>query len=462
MKLLSFYLIYECKRKWPRLLIMVLVIAIVIFSLTDILILLESSSLAYTASNRNDTRENHFFSASFLIMLFINITLLITSIITLTKNKCKHYKKEYEILTQLGTNPKKILLIQLIQNIFAFCIAASIALPTSFIFMFSFSKYINTRLDKSVLVYSIPFAGVSLSCIILLCSVILASIISFIKKSNNHLNTNNKITFCDKYPALRMYSKIIRKRCNRDMHLNTIALILVQILPVVFLIAAFSFTSPSSLPHDCVVSINTEDRIPISKEVLQDVNNIPGISELNTLQDNYYNTGIVAIKIKFDDTHREDGIEAVSKLAQYNNLDFSDSYHQNISTSLKNQAYKYLFIIVSGISFIVTLVTVLLILVANLENYINDLIVFESLGVSASSIKKFFIQEAIIQILKSSLFSLVIASTIFAIMEFEGGGGLYITETIGVSMAYLGVQLLVGIISGIRSYCLSKNYLFDR
>lgn len=451
MKFIIFYTVYEWKRKPLRVLSMFMMIGIVLFCITNLSILLASNTNAYDLTD-TDTPRNPFSSATFILLLASHFLLLLTGMLILSDNKRRHDSCENRVLKDLGVDTHKMILLQLFESTVAFLLACPIFVMLSVFFMRGFTEYINHRLKNEILSYRIPNAQVPFSLLFLLIAATIGTVLPYVRENRQpHISPNG--TPDPRHSPAIMFWKMVHRRCRSQVRSTLIVLSVIQILPLIFLLAAISFGTVSEPMYDCTVSVNEQTKQLIPQSILEQVKQIDGIQKSDTLPDAAQTTGnYTIIKIKFDDNSRENGIQAVRELPTLEQYEFRNHFHAALQATVKNQVYRSFFVLIAGILFFATLILSFIILLSNFQNHNSNMSVLHTLGMNPRDIRRFYLYESLYQLLSGSVPSILIASIFFVIMETEGGGNVPFQEICVVSIGYLCAQTVLALVAAKDSY----------
>ena len=440
-----FYAIREMRRKPMRFAATVLMIGAIFFCMTDLILLLESTSTARALAHAGDptyTEPSRFHSASFLLLLSTHMLLMLAGIAILTDHKLRYDAEEHAVLRDLGVTKGRLMLLHTVENSTAFLIAFSLSLPFSVLMMSHFVLSLNSKLQGQALLFHIPYRALGISSALLFLAELLGSLLPFVlSRSAPIVSPRGK--WDPTCAPLRMFHRLCHRRARGKRVSDIAILFVIQILPLIFLIAAFSFRPLPEPPYDCAVHVNQTLKQPIPQSIPEKIGQIEGIRELEVFehsQKGYYS----GIRVKFEEELREAGIAAVSAITENTPYDFIDTYHRAQQASWKNTAHRQLLLLLAAVLFGAALLLLALILLSTLQRHGDSLEILYTLGLPKCEIDRFFRRETLSLLLCSGALAFAIAAVCFAAMETEGGGTLPLTDILAAALVHPILQCLLG------------------
>lgn len=455
MKFILFYTCHEYKRKPWQCLAAILLCGILVFCMTSLTILLASNAAAHDIANLENPdyqSEIHFFSANFLLLLGIHALLLLTGMGLLTNGKLHHHSREYGILHDLGVGKKQLLLLQININALALIISSTVSVPLALLFMHNFIERINLRVQQTVLVFQVPVTALFLSCLLLLLAVLIGTAIPCLKQKRVY-DFKPEGVFDDRYPVAKMFRVTMRRRCRKQRHADLLIYATVQILPLIFLIAAMSFHTLPEAAYDCSISINQETKYPITEAVLLEIESLDGIQKVDTRTDTLRGTGFYTnIKVKFERDYRENGLQKMQRMPILQQYDLTDLFHTTQTASLINIAYRELFLQIAGIMLPVSLVLLFFLFISSGKSKNQNMNILYALGMNNKEIQNTYRIDALQQGAYSSLIAIFVAAGLYTVMEVEGGGSPPFLEILIIGTGYFLVSLILSNVTAEISY----------
>ena len=455
MKFLLFYTSRKIKRRPLHFLAMLLICAVILFCLTDLILLLEGTSIAYDMANTDmeeSIPKSRFLSGSAILLLIAHALLLAVNAAVMTSNNMRHHAEEHRILWELGVHPHRMLASQLTESALAFAGGCLTGIPMSILFMSRFTLYIRSHLVQPAMYFRIPLLPSCCAVILLFFALMLGTAIPYLRKADvPHLSPSGRWNTA--YPPMRMFCKLWHKRQCRHHLSDPTVIFAIQILPILFLIAAFSFSPIPEPDYDCTVTVREDSRQLISEQLAQQLCEIPGIASADMIQHSYREEKCYsAVRIKFEPDAREDGIHSVATCADTEYYCVTDLFHRAQQASEKNEIYRKLFFLIAGILFITALPLIFLVLSSSFQGMEEILGIFYTVGLSHREIHRFFLSETLRRLCFGGAAAFLVASLCFAIMEVEGGGSLPTAGLLAAALLYLTMQLLLGILTARGNY----------
>lgn len=450
MKFILFYAFYECRRKPLRFLAVLMTAGITLFCMTTLTALLAGSAGAQALAGRQS--EARFASATYALILTAHLLFLLTGTALLTLSKLQQNACEYGILHDLGVGKDKMFLLQLCENTAAFLLAAAAAVPLACAFMRSFTDGINRKLQRTVLTQTVPTEEMFLSVALLFAALLLGTTIPCIRKAHP-VSIKADGVFDEQRPVIKMFSTVIHRRCKAQRRAELAIMALIQLLPLIFLIAAASSGAPAEPTYDCYISVNEETNTPIPETILRDVKEIAGIQTLDVIPSSFWGAGFYSsIKIKFNSAGREAGLQAVQSIPAIGSYRFTNTFHSIQQAAMQNLAYRQLYLLIAGALMLAVLPLLAVIESASWEAHSGSMAVFYTLGLDNRAIRQYYRHESLYTALRSSLLAIFSAALLFSIMEIEGGGSLPLKEIGTAGLGYFGLQLLLAQITAHLAY----------
>jgi len=457
MKFLVFYTIYEWKRKTWRALSVFFMIGMILFCITSLLILLASNTLAYEITDSGSSLDP-FSSKSFYLLIATHFILLLTGMLVLSDHKrtCDTY--EDQVIKTLGVGTRKMVLLQLFETTISFLLSCPLFIALAVIFMRFFTQYLNHRLQNDSLSFRVPFSQILFSVLVLLIASMLGAVLPYIRGiSKAHILPNG--TPDATCSTAVMFWKIAHARWRSKYRSSVTVLAVIQILPLIFLIAAMSFGTIPEPKYDCTISALTEEKNKpfISQTIFEQITQLDGIQDIDVNpEDVRILGGYSVVRIKFENEFCETGIQALRELPTMEQYEVRDNFHTTQQTSTKNQIYRCFFLIISGVQSIAVWMLMWIILQSVFQTHDENMLIMHTLGMKNVDIYQFYRLESIYHMLSTGLPAILLAAIVFVVMESEGGGNKPIGLIFIVSVLYLCVQLLLSIAISRNSY---KHFL---
>jgi len=467
MKFILFYIFYEYKRKPWRCIAIGIIIGTVLFCMGVLTVLLASRGAVepIDRGTPDDRPEARFFSANFLILLGVHALLLLTAAALLTGNKLRQDAHEYTILHDLGVGRSKLLLLQLSENTLTFLVAGIACIPLALLFMHSFTAHINHQVQHPALAYDVPAPELGIALLLLFTALLIGTAIPCFNPKHE-IRFKPEGVLGNRFPAINMFRRIQRRRTRGHRCIELLVQTAVQILPLIFLLAAMSFHPLAEPAYDCSISIHTIAKQPITETVLQEIQAIDGIQVLETRADSFRGNGYYTnIKVKFDSIARESGLQTLKAMPILQQYDLIDLFHTAQTASLQNIAYRALFVQIAGILLPVSLALLFFLFLSAQESHDKNMAILYTLGANNRDIRKFYFAEVLGHGGGSSLLSIITAAVLYIIMEIEGGGtSLPSGAILSIGISYFSLMILLCIFTAQTIYrrfireCLHKTF----
>ncbi len=444
MKFLCYYVRYEFRRKPRRFWILASLLGAVLFCLISLAILLASHAAAGTAASSATTdlgERRPLASLSFKLIALAHGALSLICTALLTAQTRREDKQEYQTLQGLGVTKTLWTVRSILEHTLVLLSAAIVAAFASVGVIYWFSFASNRKVGESELIFTIPAMEVAMLILLLLMSVIIGTLLGNIPTPQCSVRPIG--LWKERVPVMLAFRKICHRRQPLAAHLDRASLCVLWLLPLIFALAALSFGNLTLPTYDCTVLVDPEVGRPIPEELVTQLRQVSGIISVETLSGHRPAGEYSAIRLTFSKETREASLSEIPALVGTDYL-CQDVYHTTRQTNAWYSVMRIFFGMLAGILFVVALAPAHWILIGASARYDHDLLTLHTLGIERAEIDRFLSYELYTRLGVSAALSIVLSAIAFAVMETEGGGGLYLAETAAMAgICLLGQSLLV-------------------